>query len=181
MFRFLFERILKETYVHLCLHYFNQENQECIEQSCGCAVLKAVWTLLPSTAAHRWCQHLVGIRLGSRTTTPAPLLFALETATWSRAQWPLPCCLLREDRCIPRPEMVLLLILVVLVPLVGELGVNWSSRSSLWTQRHGWLGWALKLFSGMHWTKLWVCSAQGRMETASLYVRTPLVSTFSGH
>ena len=39
------------------------------------------------------------------------------------------------ERCIPRPETetVLLLISVVLVLLVAELRVIWSSRSSLWT------------------------------------------------
>ena len=38
-----------------------------------------------------------------------------------------------EDRCIPRPEIVLSLISVVLVLLVGELAVKLSFRSSLWT------------------------------------------------
>ena len=36
-------------------------------------MLKAPWKLLPSGDAHAWCQHFVGIRLRSRTATPAPL------------------------------------------------------------------------------------------------------------
>ena len=78
--------------------------------------------------------------------------------------------------------MALLLILVVLVLLVGELGVNWSSRSSLWTSspRVGGLGAkfffrnALDKAVGAQALKaVWILS--------SLYGRTALVSTFSWH
>ena len=83
--------------------------------------------------------------------------------------------------------MVLLLILVVLVPLVGELGVNWSSRSSLWARVCSFIFCFFMLlfnlfFSGVHWTKsvgaqalktVWILS--------SLYGRTLVVSTFSWH
>ena len=72
-----------------------------------------------------------------------------------------------EDRCIPRPEMVLSLISVVLVLLVGELGVKLSSRSPVdLVPRVGGLG--TNFFSGMHRITTSVRSAQDVKETFSL-------------
>ena len=47
---------------------------------------------------------------------------------------------------MPRPGKVLLLIFVALVLLVCRLGVKQSSRSSLWSWCHGWVGWASIFF-----------------------------------
>ena len=55
----------------------------------------------------------------SRATSPAPLLRDGDLIPFSMTIAFLASCV---DRCIPRPEMVLLLISVVLVPLVGEFG-----------------------------------------------------------
>ena len=63
-----------------------------------------------------------------------PRLRCLETAL-DPVPFSMTIALLASSRgsCIPRPEMLLSLISVVLVLLVGELGVKLSSRSSLWT------------------------------------------------
>ena len=63
-----------------------------------------------------------------------PRLRCLETAL-DPVPFSMTIALLASSRgsCIPRPEMLLSLISVVLVLLVGELGVKLSSPSSLWT------------------------------------------------
>ena len=75
-------------------------------------------------------MHYARLRARSRTAVSALLLGDGDLIPYSMT---IALLASYEDRCIPRPEIVLSLISVVLVILVGELGVKLSSRSSLWT------------------------------------------------
>ena len=83
-------------------------------------MLKGARKPLPADPAQTSGVNGVGIRPRSRATSPAPLLRDGDLIPFSMTIAFLASCV---DRCIPRPEMVLLLISVVLVPLVGEFGL----------------------------------------------------------